>query len=233
MAPRFKETMAAWLAELEGEAEMTEKQRAILRAAAKLFAEKGYHASSTSEIAREAGVAEGTIFRHYKTKKELLLAVVFPLVAKFVMPVLLRDVRILLEDPSLSTEEVLQRVFKNRLALVEKNWERARVLLQEAAFHPEIREALFEHVGKPGRALLMAFAERKIQEGEFRDLPPAVIARVTMSLLAGYVFFKHIAFPDEGVKLDDDREIALMVDILLHGVRRSAGPEAEDGEAAR
>ena len=42
---------------------MTEKQQKILENAIKMFAEKGYEATSTSEIAKASGVAEGTIFR--------------------------------------------------------------------------------------------------------------------------------------------------------------------------
>lgn len=117
----------------------------------KLFSEKGFHASTTSEIVKEAGVAEGTIFRHYKTKKDILLAVVVPLLVKFLSPRMLRDVQAIFGDPSLSTEETLRRVCKNRLELVEQNWDRFRILLQEAAFHPEIREAIIEHIAKRAR----------------------------------------------------------------------------------
>ncbi len=51
---------------------MTEKQEKILRAALELFAQEGYDASSTSRIARRAGVSEGLIFRHFTNKKGLL-----------------------------------------------------------------------------------------------------------------------------------------------------------------
>lgn len=54
---------------------MTEKQEKILQAAFELFAREGYHATSTSKVARKAGVSEGLIFRHYKNKEGLLAAV--------------------------------------------------------------------------------------------------------------------------------------------------------------
>mgnify|MGYP000380303092 CR=1 FL=1 len=54
---------------------MTEKQEKILEAALKLFAEKGYSAVSTSKVAREAGVSEGLIFRHFTNKEGLLQAI--------------------------------------------------------------------------------------------------------------------------------------------------------------
>ena len=54
---------------------MTEKQERILKAALKLFAEQGYDSTSTSKVAKEAGVSEGLIFRHFSNKEGLLNAV--------------------------------------------------------------------------------------------------------------------------------------------------------------
>ncbi len=51
---------------------MTEKQRLILDAALKLFARDGYNSTSTNKIAKEAGVSEGLIFRHFRNKEGLL-----------------------------------------------------------------------------------------------------------------------------------------------------------------
>ena len=47
---------------------LPEKEEKILKSAIKIFSEKGFSASTTSEIAKDAGVAEGTIFRYFKTK---------------------------------------------------------------------------------------------------------------------------------------------------------------------
>ncbi len=54
---------------------MTEKQEKILEAALELFAEEGYAATSTSKVAKAAGVSEGLIFRHFKNKEGLLDAI--------------------------------------------------------------------------------------------------------------------------------------------------------------
>lgn len=54
---------------------MTEKQLNIIKAARKLFAEEGYSATSTSKVAKTAGVSEGLIFRHFKSKEGLLNAI--------------------------------------------------------------------------------------------------------------------------------------------------------------
>lgn len=51
---------------------MKEKEQRILDAALKLFVEKGFHGTSTAEIAKTAGVATGTLFHYFKTKEELI-----------------------------------------------------------------------------------------------------------------------------------------------------------------
>ncbi|MBF0099408.1 MAG: TetR/AcrR family transcriptional regulator [Desulfobacterales bacterium] len=51
------------------------KKEAILSIAAKLFAEKGFKDTSMAEISKLTGAAEGTIFYHFKTKDDLLIAI--------------------------------------------------------------------------------------------------------------------------------------------------------------
>ena len=53
---------------------MTNKEQ-ILHTALRLFAEQGFDRIPTSRIAREAGVSEGLIFRHYSNKAGLLRAI--------------------------------------------------------------------------------------------------------------------------------------------------------------
>jgi len=55
---------------------MTEKQEKIINAALTLFAEEGYRSTSTSKVAKRAGVSEGLIFRHFGNKDGLLEAIV-------------------------------------------------------------------------------------------------------------------------------------------------------------
>jgi AcrR family transcriptional regulator len=48
-------------------------KREILRAALKLFAERGFYRTTTKAISREAGIAEGTLFNYFETKEDLAL----------------------------------------------------------------------------------------------------------------------------------------------------------------
>jgi TetR/AcrR family fatty acid metabolism transcriptional regulator len=49
-----------------------DKREAILRAGVKVFAEKGYFNSKVADIAREAGIADGTVYLYFKSKDEIL-----------------------------------------------------------------------------------------------------------------------------------------------------------------
>src|SRR5271169_4760936 len=48
-------------------------KRAILAAALRLFAEKGFYRTTTKDISRKAGIAEGTLFNYFETKEDLAL----------------------------------------------------------------------------------------------------------------------------------------------------------------
>src|SRR5262245_37261824 len=52
------------------------RREEILDAALAVFAERGYHAASTEEIARRAGISQPYVFRLFGTKKDLFIAVV-------------------------------------------------------------------------------------------------------------------------------------------------------------
>jgi AcrR family transcriptional regulator len=51
---------------------VNEKEQKILDTSLSLFVEKGFHGTSTAEIAKTAGVATGTLFHYFKTKEELI-----------------------------------------------------------------------------------------------------------------------------------------------------------------
>jgi len=52
-----------------------DKREAILRAAIQVFADNGYSNSKVADIAREAGIADGTVYLYFKSKEEILHSV--------------------------------------------------------------------------------------------------------------------------------------------------------------
>src|SRR5678816_4326237 len=49
-----------------------DKREAIMRAAISVFAHNGYFNSKVADIAREAGVADGTVYLYFKSKEDIL-----------------------------------------------------------------------------------------------------------------------------------------------------------------
>lgn len=54
---------------------VTDKRKAILRSAIKVFAQKGYFNSKVADIAKDAGIADGTVYLYFKSKDEILHSV--------------------------------------------------------------------------------------------------------------------------------------------------------------
>jgi len=68
-----------------GEARSQDSRDEILRAATALFATRGFHETSMSEVARAAGVSKALIFWHFKSKEELFVAVLAKLLEPYVI----------------------------------------------------------------------------------------------------------------------------------------------------
>ena len=164
-----------WLTELlrlnDEEEKMTDKQIKIVQAAVEIFSEKGFAGSSTSEIAQKAGVAEGTIFRHYKTKKELLLSIVAPMMTKLIAPFAVKDFTKVLEADYPSVEQFLRAITVNRLEFARKHFPVIKIFMHEIPFHNELREQFKETVA----VLVLEKAYKAIRhfqkQGQIIDLP--------------------------------------------------------------
>lgn len=80
-----------------------EKKQRIKDAALKLMSEKGYFATSSNEIAREAGVSIGTFYSYFKDKKELYAELVDDIYTAVLTPISLNEL-----PDVLSIEETVQ-----------------------------------------------------------------------------------------------------------------------------
>src|SRR5205809_2522986 len=63
---------------------ITDKREAILRAAIKVFARKGYFNSKVADIAAAAGIADGTVYLYFKSKDEILHSIFDRAMAEFI-----------------------------------------------------------------------------------------------------------------------------------------------------
>ncbi|WP_026677425.1 TetR/AcrR family transcriptional regulator [Fictibacillus gelatini] len=208
-----------WLAEIlqvKDEEKLTDKQKKIIAAAIEIFSEKGYSASSTSEIAKRAGVAEGTIFRHYKTKKELLISIVGPIMAKLIAPFIIRDVDKVLKKDFDHFEDFLRAMIENRREFIKNNLPVLKILLQEIPFHPELKELFMEHIAKKLYERFKRVVEHFQKKGELIDMPSNSVIRLTASSIVGYLLAKYILLPD--ARWDDEKEIERTIAFIMHGL---------------
>jgi AcrR family transcriptional regulator len=176
----------------------SEKQLKIIEAAIDIFSEKGFAATSTSEIAKKAGVAEGTIFRHYKTKKDLLISIVTPFISKLIAPHFAKDfVKNVLDQKYDSYENLLRTLAKNRYLFVKNNFPILKIFIQEIAFHKELRDPYFQlfktHIYPKFEEQIKYFQSK----GELVDLPPETILRLSFTSIAGAILSQYVTGKEE------------------------------------
>lgn len=189
----------------------------ILRAAIEVIAERGFKGASTSEIARRAEVAEGTIFRHFKTKQLLLNHIIEPFLEHVVAPIAVDEFARLAGAEYPSFPEFLRTLLRDRMELVRREQAIFRILVQELPVRPELRPLLEKHLA--GRILPVMFAaiERFQARGEVVVVPPASIVRMMISTMGGYLITRYLLLPERA--WDDEAELELMVQTLARGLR--------------
>ncbi|WP_219836403.1 TetR/AcrR family transcriptional regulator [Paenibacillus sp. R14(2021)] len=215
-------TMEEWMEELlksdAANDKMTEKQTRILQSAIEVFAEKGYAASSTSEIAQRAGVAEGTIFRHYKTKKDLLFSIVAPAMTKLIAPFVLRGFSKVLDTEYDSYEDVLRAMIENRIDFLKKHRNVLKILLQEIPFHPEMQERFQKDVLGKVLERLQRIVSKFQAKGQMVEIPSYTVVRLSISAIMGYIAVRTVYGEQENAVWDDDREREETIAFVLRGL---------------
>jgi AcrR family transcriptional regulator len=196
--------------------QLTEKQKGILAAATELFAEKGYAATSTSEIAKKAGVAEGTIFRHYKSKKDLLLTIVSPTMIKVISPMVKKDINKVLDKEFDTFQDFLRAMIANRIKFVKTNIPLLRIFIQELPFHEELKKQVIEHIGKDVLRKLREIVRHYQEKGQIIEMHPDTIIRVAASSTLSYILARYVVFPE--AEWDEEAEIEGMINILSNGI---------------
>lgn len=201
------------LAEEEGP--MTARKRRIVEAAVLCFAERGYEATSTREIAQRAGVAEATIFRHFPTKKDLLLRLLRPLAARILRPAALDELGAAVRDAGGRFEPFAMAMMRNRLAFADRYAPLVRILMQEVLVDADVRDMLRAEGGAQILVAIAGTLDRFRRNGQLKDIPPERLMRFLGPLMLGYYLARTVILPDRD--WDDDAEIAATIDFFMHG----------------
>lgn len=204
------------LQQLFNEEKLTDKQKKILIAAIESFSEKGYAQTSTSEIAKKAGVAEGTIFRHYKTKKELLMSIVTPLMTKLIGPFIVNDLNKVLDQQFDRVEDFFKATIENRREIVVKYLPIIKIMLQEIPFQPELRKQFIDQIAKKVydrfKGLIISYQENS----QIRKISPESVTRHVITTIFGYLMSRYIFFPN--IEWDDELETERTIQFIMNGI---------------
>lgn len=141
------------------EKEAEERKNEILDVAGRLFGEQGYDATSTNDILKEIGIARGTLYYHFKSKEEILDAMIDRMTEQ-----ILEKAKSIVKQTEIP---VLQRFTMMMLALN----------ISDGSFGHEI----LEQVHKPQNALM----HQKIQEKLLFEVTPLIATLITEGISQG------------------------------------------------
>jgi AcrR family transcriptional regulator len=192
--------------------EHEEQRRAqILEAALAVFSRDGFHAARVESIAREAGLAKGTIYLYFPTKEALLAAAV----ERFSLLPALSDLTATLAD------EPPERAIP---ALCAALWARLRervpaiaLLLQEGAARPENRRLFVERVLLPGNRLVAAYLDRCIERGALRPMDTFVAGRTLLGGLLTFLLSQEVLGAAALQPIADEAIVATVSELFLRG----------------
>jgi TetR/AcrR family transcriptional regulator, fatty acid metabolism regulator protein len=193
-----------------GQATRGDKRERILDAAVRVFARKGFHATRVSEVAKAAGVADGTIYLYFDSKDQLLVSLFEHRVERLLAYLETELPR----APSASHR--LQRIIELQLGLLEGERDLAEVV---TVIFRQSAKLMREHAAPMFNAYLDAIA-RVIAEGqasgELRDdVTPHVAARAVFGALDGITMTWAMGKAEHGGLL---RVSGQLVEIILRGL---------------
>ena len=193
----------------------------LLDAALALFAEKGFAATRSEEVAARAGVSKGTLYLYYPSKEELLKAVISQRLSSQIAEGAAQA-----EAFDGSTVDLLKDVFKTWWQHVFDSPTSAvfKLVITEVRNFPDIAQFYVHEVVEPGKQLIGRILERGIARGEFRsvDVPSAVLSLLLpMVMLCLHKHSLGACLPEE-FPLDPKQFIAQHVDLVLHGLLATA-----------
>lgn len=191
------------------------RRNQILDAAAKVFAEKGFHHATTKEIARAAGVSEGTIYNYFASKDDLLIGMIVRLAELEGLDEELADA--LQSD----AREFLVAIFRHRMGRIEQNSEILQAILPEMFVNPALRERFYQQFVQPIATLLERYIQARIELGHIRLVNVPLTVRAVQSMFIGLLILR--IFGDEPIRSGWDDLPEVLATLLFDGLSPRKG----------
>ncbi|MFN2195499.1 MAG: TetR/AcrR family transcriptional regulator [Anaerolineales bacterium] len=197
----------------------------IIHAAAELFARKGLHRTTTREIARAAGVAEGTIYNYFDHKDDILLEFFGHLLAEQEL-----EERIF-SHLDLPAERMLEQALEQRQAFTLQNEPMLRAITAEMLVNPPLAERFYQTIVAPILGRIEQVLAQKIRTGELRALDVTLLARGLFGVVTG--MFVLSIFPQELATLQAVGFPGLVASVLVEGLQNQAGDDPDQEHPGR
>jgi TetR/AcrR family fatty acid metabolism transcriptional regulator len=194
-----------------------EKRRAILHAAVRVFAEKGYQGCRIADVARQAGVAYGLVYHYFRNKEELLESVFAEQWTIFI-----QAIRAIADGPGTAPEQ-LAAVCRFSIDVYRTAPAAVRVLLLEVARTPNsLRVGSTRQTFVAALGLVADIVRKGQAAGELRaDVDPGIAAAAmlgALELTLTGMIVGAIGSPDESGDDAVERAKRSVVDLVLGGL---------------
>lgn len=195
-------------------------KKRILKVAMKIFSEKGYHGTTTKEIAIGANISEGTIFKYYHSKINLMITGILDFLSNFGHDLFIKGLEEIIEESeSLSFEEVLKKIIMNRKALFDEYSDYIIVLLTEYKNHSEIRELFMKEFEDDMQYFFDQLIRVGIKKNVLTDRSNSYIFIRSMLGSVLIMLFNHYYFIQWSSGLSFESEVDLVVEQLINGLQ--------------
>ena len=190
------------------------RRKQIIDAALAVFSRKGYGEATIPDIAREAGIAVGTIYNYYPSKRDLLVSIL-------ASHVLSEPFLTLMEQPPEADDRTFFRsLIEDRLTLLSENADKFLFMLSEAYRDQEFRRQWAQGVIQPALQRAEKFVSSKMDSGAFRPMNASVIVRALAGMAIGFAVLTMAEGEESPCRGMPVKEIApQLADIVLTGVR--------------
>jgi AcrR family transcriptional regulator len=171
------------------ERQVAARQEQILDAAARLFAAKGFHRTTTREVAEAADIAEGTLFNYFENKNDLLFGILTRL-SENEMPQEWQDwIR-----PA-EARQFFSELLDLRQDSVEKNTVMMQAILSEILANAELRQRYLQQILQPTIQWLEKALQQLAGDEHIRPVDIPATARVLVSLWLGLFILQVLDDP--------------------------------------
>jgi TetR/AcrR family fatty acid metabolism transcriptional regulator len=193
------------------------KYHQILEAAVKVFARQGFHQSTVAQIAKEAGVADGTIYLYFKNKDDILVQF-FSFRAKQVFESFREAV-----NGAMTSTEKLRNLVHRHLAEFQRDKDGAVVYQVETHQNSRLAEAQIKEMSKMYRDLISEIIEQGQQEGTIRrDLYVGLVKRFIIGAVDEVI--------NTWLHSNGEYDLVSMADPLVELVMKGIGSPQRSGQ---